>query len=182
MEKKQKQPFFSTYTLVSLGVLTALQLLLSRFLGFTIGGFARISLGPVATIMAGLWFGPAGGALTGFTADVLGCLIQGYAMNPFITLSAMLYGVIPSLMRPDPSLQKSRKVLILTLSVFISVTVSSLFFTPLGLVLISGFDLRAILPTRLLQYAFMVPIYSLLVNFLYLNPAASRLQLMASGK
>ncbi len=182
MLNKNYRTVWNTYTLVSLGVLTAIQLILSRLLAINIGGFSRIALGPVATIMAGLWFGPAGGALTGFTADLLGCLMQGYAVNPFITISAVLWGVIPALLKPDPSQKKSRKILTLTLSVLLSATVCTLFFTPLGLVLINGFDLRAILPGRLLQYVLMVPIYSLLVCLLYMSPATAIVQQGYPGK
>ena len=96
-----RRTVWCTYTIVSLGALTAIYLILSRFLAVNIGGFGRIQLGVVARIMAGVWFGPFAGALCGLASDLLGCLIQGYAVNPLITLAAILWGVIPALFVPQ---------------------------------------------------------------------------------
>ena len=97
MRKRENHTIWCTYTFVSIGMLAAVQLLLSRFLSIPVGGFGRISLSPIATMMAGLWLGPLAGGLTGLIADILGCLIQGYTVNPIITLSAVMWGVIPVL-------------------------------------------------------------------------------------
>lgn len=101
MRKRENHTVWCTYTFVSIGMLAAVQLLLSRFLSIPVGGFGRISLSPIATMMAGLWLGPLAGGLTGLIADILGCLIQGYTVNPIITLSAVMWGVIPALFIPE---------------------------------------------------------------------------------
>ncbi len=173
MQKRENRTVWCTYTFVSIGMLTALQLILSRFLAINIGGFARVGLGPVATIMAGLWLGPVAGGLTGLIADLLGCLIQGYAVNPLITCAAIAWGVVPAFLCPPSSVQKSKKILRIILAILIASVVSSLVLTTSGLVLIMGYHFYAIMPTRLIQFAFMVPIYCLLVNLLYLSPVTT---------
>ncbi len=173
MQKRDNHTIWCTYTFVSIGMLTALQLLLSRFLAINIGGFARVGLGPVATIMAGIWLGPVAGGLTGLAADLLGCLIQGYAVNPLITLSAVLWGVIPGLLCPPAGFRKMRKILRLCVSIILAAVVCTLVLTTAGLVLIMGYHYYSIMPTRLVQFAFMVPIYCLLVSLLYMSPVTS---------
>ena len=177
MKKKSLKTYWCTYTLVCLGVLVAMQLILSRMLAINVGGFARVTLGSVATIMSGVWFGPAAGALTGFTADILGCLIQGYSVNPFITVSAMLWGVITSLfVYAGSGSSKKRQILWTCLGVVSSCVICTLFLTTTGLVVMYGYSLAAILPTRLIQFACMCPIYCVLVNLLYFSPVTTQLQ------
>ena len=65
MQRNRYRTVWCTYTLVSLGALTAVNLILTRFLAINIGGFGRIQLGAIARIMAGLWFGPLAGGLCG---------------------------------------------------------------------------------------------------------------------
>lgn len=173
MQKRDNHTVWCTYTFVSIGMLAALQLVLSRFLAINVGGFARVSLGPVATIMAGIWLGPAAGGLTGFIADILGCLIQGYSVNPLITLAAIMWGVIPGFLCPSMALKKKRKILGLCLSILTAAIVSSLGLTTAGLVLILGYNFYAIMPARLVQFACCLPVYCLLVCLLYFSPVTS---------
>ncbi len=172
MRKRENHTIWCTYTFVSIGMLAAVQLLLSRFLSIPVGGFGRISLSPIATMMAGLWLGPLAGGLTGLIADILGCLIQGYTVNPIITLSAVMWGVIPALFNPEGG-KKGKKILMLSVSVVLTAIVCSLGLTTVGLVLINGYNLYSILLTRLAQFIVTVPVYCLLINLLYFSPVTS---------
>lgn len=173
MPEKRLHTEWNTFTLVSLGALVAIQLILTRFLAINIGGFGRIQLGTVAVIMAGIWFGPLGGALTGFTADILGCLLQGYAPNPMLTVAAMLWGVIPALFLISAKAKRRMRILFLCIGVVISSVCCTLILTTAGLVLFLGYSLPAILPTRVTQFFLTAPIYCLLVNLLYFSPVTS---------
>ena len=123
-------------------------------------------------MMAGLWLGPLAGGLTGLIADILGCLIQGYTVNPIITLSAVMWGVIPALFNPEGG-KKGKKILMLSVSVVLTAIVCSLGLTTVGLVLINGYNLYSILLTRLTQFIVTVPVYCLLINLLYFSPVTS---------
>ena len=173
MQKKGLKTNWNTYTIAWLGVLIAMTIVFSRILAIPVGGFGRFTLGSICTIMAGLWFGPVGGAAAGFTADILGCMLQGYAVNPLITLGAMAWGIIPGLMRPLITGSKRRKVCMLSFSVLLSAITGSLILTYAGLVLILGFNFYAILPTRLVQFAAMTPVYCVLCSLLYFSPLTS---------
>ena len=164
----------NTSVLCILGVMTAMVIVLARVLRVDLG-FARFTLGSVVTIMAGLWFGPVAGGTVGGVADLLGSFMQGYAPNPLITIASILWGVIPALMLRFVTGSKTRKVLMLCLSVLITSIVCTLGFTYAGLVMI-GYDFRAILPTRLAQFAAMTPVYCVLVCCLYFSPVTSYLR------
>ena len=82
--------------LVFMALLVAMHLVLTRVLVIELGAY-RISVGSVCTILAGLWMGPVAGGICGICADLIGCFMKGYAVNPFISLAAVLWGVIPAL-------------------------------------------------------------------------------------
>lgn len=180
---KRYRTVWCTYTLVSLGALTAIYLILSRFLAINIGGFGRIQLGVIARIMAGIWFGPFAGALCGLASDLLGCLIQGYAVNPLITFAAILWGVIPALFVPQrsdtmagaqPSVSKKGAVMKLCAGTVIACIVCTLFVTTAALVWFNGYSFYAILPTRLIQVLLQTPVYCVLVCLLYFSPITAQ--------
>ena len=82
-----------------MALLIAMHLVLTRVLVIDLGAY-RISVGSVCTILAGLWLGPVAGGVCGLCADIIGCFMKGYAVNPFITVAAILWGVLPALAKP----------------------------------------------------------------------------------
>ena len=166
---KQKKPL-PLQSLIYLALLIAAQIVLARILVLDLGAY-RISFGTVASILAGLWFGPLGGGLCGFAADILGCFVKGYAINPFITLSAILWGVVPGLAGLWTAGKGRReKTIGICLSIVTCGVLCSLVLTTMGLVLLLGYHLAAILPGRLIQSCIMVPLYCLLTTLLYFSP------------
>ena len=154
MQKRTSQPR-SVTLLVYMALFTALNVIFTRVLAFDLGPY-RIAFGPVATIMAGLWLGPVCGGLCGFMADVLGCFIQGYPPNPLITVTAILWGVIPGLVRKMlPGLDRKRRTAAITLSIAVSGLIGSIGFTTAGLVLLLGYNFYVIFPGRVVQTILM---------------------------
>ena len=152
------------------GASAAMQLVLTRVLVLDLGPY-RITVGTVCTVLAGLWMGPVAGGICGLCADIVGCFLKGYAVNPFITLASILWGVLPALFRKF-YLSKSRKAKTVGISVSIVITgvISSLCLTTAGLVLMLGYNFYAIMPGRLVQFAIMTPIYCVLTCLLYFSP------------
>ena len=163
---------FTAQTLVRLALMIALQITLTRILVVEIGQTLRISFGSVATILAGLWFGPVCGGLCGLCADILGCLIRGYVINPLITAAAVLWGVLPALvcLHIPSAASRRQKSLWLCLSIFGAGILSSLVLTTAGLVWMYQLSLAAVLPGRLIQSLIMIPCYCLIVCLLYYSP------------
>lgn len=167
--QKNKKTIWDTRTLVFVGLLSALQIILTRLIVIELGSY-RVTIGSVSTILAGLWLGPFAGGISGLISDVLGCMIKGYAVNPFITLAAVLWGVIPGFARAFMSGKKGKKTVIICVSVVITSVFSTLLFTTAGLVLFQGYNLYAILPGRVIQWAIMTPIYCVLTVIMYFSP------------
>ena len=86
-------------TIAFAGVLIAMNLVLARVLAINIGPTLRITLSTTPIFLAGLWFGPVVGGICGVSADLLGCILQGYAPNPFILVTSLLSGVLPAVMK-----------------------------------------------------------------------------------
>ena len=150
-----------------MALLIAMHLVLTRVLVIDLGAY-RISVGSVTTILAGLWLGPIAG---GVCADIIGCFMKGYAVNPFITVAAILWGVLPALARPlFANKKKTGKTVVICISIVITAILSSLVLTTAGLVIMLGYNFYAIMPGRLVQFVIMIPIYCVLTCLLYFSP------------
>lgn len=173
MQKNSSKQHWNVSTLVYMALLVALHLVLTRVFVIELGAY-RISIGSVATIMAGLWLGPVAGGVCGLAADLIGCFMKGYAVNPFITLAAILWGVIPALAKPFfVNRTKKMKAVGICISIAITDVISSLILTTAGLVIFLGYNFYAIMPGRLVQFACMLPLYCVLSCILYLSPLTS---------
>lgn len=172
----RKSQTFSTVSLVYMALLVALNLVLMRVLRFELGAY-RITIGHIATIMAGLWLGPVSGGLCGLAADLLGCLLDGYAVNPIISVGAMLWGILPAVTLRKLA-DKGRKVqsIGITISVCCTCVLSIIGCTTAGLVLLMGYNFYAIIPGRIALAAIMAVIYSLLANLLYFSPVTKMIR------
>ena len=159
--------------MVYMALLTALQIILTRLLVLELGPY-RISFGSTAAILAGLWLGPLAGGICSFAADILGCFLKGYAVNPLITTASVLWGVLPALtMRFLKNRSNKNKSIGLFISIAATGILSSVFLTTAGLVLFNGYNLYAILPGRLIQSAILVPCTCILVWMIYSSPVTS---------
>ena len=88
----------STKSLVCCALLAALSIVMARVLSFSTPDGVRWSLDKFPLFLAGMLFGPVYGALTGFTADFLGSLMQ-FGFNPLLSPPAILYGLFGGLFR-----------------------------------------------------------------------------------
>ena len=166
----QKKQTWNVKTLVFMALLVAMHLVLTRVLVIDLGAY-RISVGSVCTILAGLWLGPVAGGVCGFASDIIGCFMKGYAVNPFITVAAILWGVLPALVRPlIANKKKTGKTVGICVSIVVTAILSSLVLTTAGLVIMLGYNFYAIMPGRLIQFVIMIPIYCVLTCLLYFSP------------
>ena len=91
--------FRSPHGLCLAGLLAALSLILGKFLQIPtpFSQLVRISFENLPVILAGVVLGPLAGAMTGAVADLVGCLLYGYAINPLIMVGAAVVGFIAGL-------------------------------------------------------------------------------------
>ena len=80
-------------------LLAAMSMILGKFLQIPtpFSTLVRISFENLPIVLAGLLLGPLAGAMTGAVADLVGCLLYGYSINPLITLGAAAVGLMAGL-------------------------------------------------------------------------------------
>lgn len=174
-ENSRNSQRWNVKTLVFMALFVALDLVVGRLLSIDLGPY-RISFGSVVLILSGLWLGPVAGGVCGFGADIIGCFMKGYTVNPVITLAAVMWGVIPALMKglfSSSEKAKNKRIAWLSVSVVLTGALSSLVTTTAGLVLILGYNFYAIMPGRLVQFVIMMPLYCVLTCLLYFSPLTS---------
>ena len=89
--------FGSTKVLIIAGLLTAMSMVLGKLGSINIGNSIRIGFGGLPIQMAGIFFGPVIGGAVGLVADVVGCIMKGYAINPIITIGSTCIGLFSGL-------------------------------------------------------------------------------------
>ena len=97
--KKQRKSFVfgSLYGLVLCANLAAISIVLGKYLAINVDQYIRISFESLPVIAGGFFFGPVAGALIGAVADIVGCIMVGYTINPIITAGAAISGAISGL-------------------------------------------------------------------------------------
>ena len=91
---------YTTRMLVALALLSAIGVVLARFIVPMPNPYMRFSIEAVPVIVAGFLYGPVPGALVGFVADFVGCLFSGYGYNPAFSVPPILIGLCAGFMRP----------------------------------------------------------------------------------
>ncbi len=88
--------FGSLRRLCFAAILAAMSLVLGKFLQIPhpFQEFIRISFENLPVLLAGVSMGPIVGAFVGAVADLLGCVLYGYSINPIVTLGAASVGLV----------------------------------------------------------------------------------------
>ncbi|MBQ7726323.1 MAG: folate family ECF transporter S component [Clostridia bacterium] len=89
--------------------LTALSIIFGKFLAINIGTSFRLSFENLPILLAGYYFGSVTGFAVAFVADITGCVMVGYSINPIITLGAAFIGLIAGLFGSVPVQNKLLK-------------------------------------------------------------------------
>lgn len=96
MQKKESKilVFKTLGILAASATLAALSIVLGKYLAIPMGDVMRFSFENLPIILAGMLFGAPVGAAVGAVADLIGCALVGYAINPAVTLGACAIGFI----------------------------------------------------------------------------------------
>ncbi len=134
-------------------LLSAVSIVCGKYLAFNMGEFLRFSFENLPIIFAGMAFGPIVGATVGAVADLIGCLLVGYAINPIITVAAAVIGLISGLgiFVPTPKGRFGYTLKIL-LTVLTAHLVGSVFIKSFGLSVFYDIPLSVLMLWRLLNY------------------------------
>jgi ECF transporter S component (folate family) len=148
----QKQPF-SVRAVVLIGAMTAVEIVLSRFLSFSVWNM-KIGLGFLPVLLTAMTLGPLSAGIVGALGDFLGAILFPIgAYFPGFTLTAFLTGVVFGLF-----LYKKRTVLRMITAAAVNQVLLSLFLNTLWISLLYTSPYLPLLLTRLLQCGVMLPL------------------------
>jgi ECF transporter S component (folate family) len=157
--------------LVLAGVFAAISIVLGKLFAFNIGELFRVSFENLPIIFAGIALGPLFGAAVGLVADITGCLIVGYSINPVITAGAVSIGFLSGLVfRLGTS--KALKIRVL-LSVFGAHIVGSVIIKTAGLAWFYGTDFWTLIFYRAINYALIIALEHTIIYILARNKEIS---------
>lgn len=158
------------FVLVSLSMLIALQVVLSRFISIQTPLF-KISTGFVPVMLAGSLFGPIGGLVVGGVSDLVGAMLFPFgAYFPGFTLTAAFSGIVyGAMLRGKPSITTIIVSYLIT-TIVVTLGLNELFITYLYVKGTEPLYIRylSILPTKLTQAAIMLFIQTA-ITYLLLN-------------
>lgn len=147
MQKNKKK--INPKVLSVCAVLAAFSIVLGKYLAVNIGENFRFSLENLPLILAGLYFGPVAGVFVGAVADLVGCLLVGYAINPLITLGAACVGLFAGI---AGSLILKQGTFRIFIALVLAHGIGSVLMKTLGLFIYYGSPFFATLGWRFLIY------------------------------
>ncbi len=146
--------------------LSSLSIVLGKYLAINLGESIRISFENLPIIFAGLLFGPITGGAVGLVADLLGCVLVGYAINPIITFGAFCMGIIAGFFGKKQAFKQTGPIIfsVLTCHLLCSVLIKTV-----GLSLYYSMPFVITLLWRLLTYVFITVAESVILILLLKN-------------
>ena len=152
--------------------LAALSIVCGKYLALPVGNVLRFSFEYLPILLAGMMFGPITGVLVGIVADVLGCVMVAYTINPLVTLGAacigLLGGVLFRLTKKLPLLWQT------CITVILTHLVASVIVKTFGLAAYYDMPFHILLLWRLLNYAVVGVVEWLLLYTILKNQALRR--------
>ena len=139
---------FNTKKLITLSVLVAMDVVLTRFLSINAWN-TRIGFGFVPMVIAAMMYGPLSAGIVAALADFIGAIL--FPTGPYFpgfTFSVLLMGIVFGLF-----LYKDRSFWRVVVSVLITQFVISLFLTTYWISFLYGANYKALLATRVVQSA-----------------------------
>ncbi len=145
----------------------AISIVFGKFLAFNVGETLRFSFESLPIILCGIAYGPTVAALTGLVADLVGCLLRGYAINPIITLACLLIGFLAGVL--SFVLRHTNKSLMLFITVFVCHIIGSIIIKTIGLHLVLGYPFFITLIQRTINYLVVATVEYMALVSLFRN-------------
>ncbi len=164
--KKIKNTPLRVLLLMSLFI--ALSVICGKFLAINLGEFIRLSFENMPILFAGILLGPVYGMVVGVAADLLGCLMVGYVINPIITTGAAFIGLLGGIVWRYTSVI-SHALPRLCVTVLSAHLVGSVLIKTFGLASLYGTSFLVLLLWRSLNYLIVSAYETFVLLFLLKN-------------
>lgn len=146
--------------------MVAISILMGKYLAIRGGDVMRFSLENTPIILSGIAFGPGAGAVVGLIADIVGCIMVGYTINPLVALGAaaigLISGFVPRILAKTGI--KSKASLIITVAT--SHLIGSLVIKTLGLATYYDMPFIVLMLWRALNYLIIGALDGVVVHVL----------------
>lgn len=160
------------HLLVISAFLAALSIICGKYLALSLGNVMRFSFENLPILLAGMMFGPIVGMTVGVVADLIGCVLVGYAINPLVTLGAACIGLLSGLL-----FRATKKLPLLwqtCITVILAHLVASVVIKTYGLAQYYDMPFHILLLWRLLNYVIVGVAEWLLLYTVLKNQALRR--------
>lgn len=154
---------------VYLALLTAISIICGKYLAIRGGDVMRFSLENMPIIFAGVAFGPLAGGAVGLVADLVGCLMVGYTINPLVALGAAVIGIVSGAV---PYLLKRTKLdrrFIIAISVAVAHLIGSVIIKTIGLAAYYDMPFAILMIWRVINYVIVGAIDGFVLHILLKN-------------
>ena len=159
--------------LVLLSLLSALSILFGKYLAIPGGDVLRFSFENLPILLAAMHFGPIAGALVAAVADLLGCVMVGYTINPLVTLGAIAIGLVGGI-APRYLPKRLPRLVRIIFSISLAHLCGSVFIKTIGLAAYYTMPFAVLMLWRLLNYTIIAALESALLYLLSKNPAIAK--------
>ena len=151
---------------VSLAMLAAISIICGKYLAIPGGEVMRFSLENMPIILAGVAFGPIAGAAVGAVADLVGCVMVAYTINPIVTLGATSIGLISGVLAHVTKKANIKPRLATVITVASAHLVGSVIIKTIGLAAYYTMPFAMLMLWRLLNYIIVGTLDALIVHAL----------------
>ena len=153
--------------MLTAAIFAAISIVCGKFLAISVGDTLRFSLENLPIILSGILFGPTVGAFTGLVADIVGCILRGYAINPILTLASVLIGFLAGTVYYI--LAKFNPHIRLMLTVLFCHTAGSVIIKTIGLCIWYGSPFYFTLTSRIINYIVVAAAEFIILDILLSN-------------
>lgn len=156
--------------LAAMSLMVAISIVCGKYLAIPGGEVLRFSFENLPIMMAGMLFGPLAGAAVGVVADLVGCVLVGYTINPLVTLGAAMIGLVSG---GTWLLLRNKRAMPYVVRIIFAVAtahfVGSVIIKTFGLAAYYAFPLWELMLWRLLNYAIVGAVEGTLLFILMKN-------------
>ena len=166
---KRKSSILTLKILTLSAMLAALSIVMGKFLAINAGEVLRFSFENLPILFSAYAFGPLVAIAVGVVADLVGCLMVGYTINPLVTLGAALIGGGSGVIFYIGKKFKLSTPLNICLGVFLGHIIGSVLVKTVGLAAFYQMPFGVLLLWRLLNYAIIGALETVILYFLLRN-------------
>ncbi len=150
----------------ALAMLAAISIICGKYLAIPGGEVMRFSLESMPIILSGMAFGPVAGIAVGTVADLVGCFMVGYTVNPLVTLGAASIGAISGILPFITKKISAKPIFTTALTTAAAHLVGSVIIKTIGLSAYYDMPFAVLVLWRLLNYLIVGTLDGLIVHAL----------------